>query len=222
MIAHWLKTFASPVSTPVVLTANDTLAGDWLQMPNGGTVSFKDGTGQVQNFTLIPQEVLRCAGAFHSVESSSDVVRVGTGEGPVAAGPQGPAGSASQVFTDGVQTGVAADGAANTAIAETFLGSVFSDGTVEPWFQVRAAVTADASNYASLIFKLYRAGSVVQTWTQTTQLVGGGGTGNLTSGQIWELASIACQRGDWVTYTQTKTGTGVQLPAHSFGMNVAG
>lgn len=140
-----------------------------------------------------------------------------------AIGPAGATGAAGDdgadaTYLQDIQAALVVDGAGSTAIAETYLGTIAVAGLVDPWLAVRGTVTSDNSNYATITFKLYRAGSAVKTWTLTSQI---SGMGSLSSGQFVPKADpFACVAGDHMTYTQTKTGTGVVLPVRTVGASV--
>ena len=234
-ITKWLRELSS-VSTPVVLTQNDTVPADWLQVPDGGSVTFIDGSGNQQTFTgLDPKDVFRVAGGFRTIVHSSERVRVGTGEGPGLAGgkgdkgdqgDQGPSGT-NAISSQIVQTALTADDSAAAAIAETFLGVIAVAKFVQPWVQSRGSSSSSStfSNYASITFKLYRNGSVINTWVYGTD-PSPNGMGNLTNGKFYYggfyTPSYQAAAGDHMTYTQTKAGTGVVLPVRSYGFTCSG
>jgi hypothetical protein len=113
-------------------------------------------------------------------------------------------------------TKAAADGAASTATAETIIGMIgpSSGGNVGTVFFVpAAALTADNSNNAVItVFKRTAGGAAVQVAAATTNVAG---TGSWTQ---WKPVSIpvtaaAVSASDALTYTITKNGTGVVVPA---------
>jgi hypothetical protein len=93
---------------------------------------------------------------------------------------------------------------------------------VDPIITPQGTLTSNDSNYGSIVFKLYHAGSATHTWTLTTKTGGGGGTGNWVSGTSIAAGSAqAAVAGDWITVAVTKTGSGVALPAHGCGVKVS-
>lgn len=119
----------------------------------------------------------------------------------------------------GVQENFAADGAASDTVAETYIGTILGPCNVDPVISSRGTATASDTLYATITFKLYRAGSVVKTWTMTTKTSGGaGGTGNWTNGAWFPKGDpFAALAGDYLTAAQAKASTGVQLPVHALG-----
>ena len=119
------------------------------------------------------------------------------------------------------QKSVAVNGAANTTLAENTVGFVLVPGDLVPFVGAEGAATADGTNYATLTFKLYRAGAVVNTWTLNTKPVASGGTGDWADGGMFEgAATFAALKGDKVTITEAKSGSGVQLPPRAHGFRV--
>lgn len=115
----------------------------------------------------------------------------------------------------------AANSGGTDVLAETTIGFVLAAGDLKPFVGVEGAVTANDTTYATLTFRVYRGGSVVQTWTYTTQTVSGGGIGSLTTNQLFEgTTTFAAQKGDKVTVQEAKASTGVILPARIHGFEV--
>jgi len=111
-------------------------------------------------------------------------------------------------------TKTAADGSAGAATAETVVGAVGAAcviGSVK--FTPAAALTADNANYATILVQKRTAGGApVTIATVTTQITGSGNWAQWSPVAIPVVAG-AVAAGDAVTYSITKTGTGVVVPA---------
>ena len=113
----------------------------------------------------------------------------------------------------------AADGAAGTATAETVIGQC---GAATPLTAVRfvpaAALTADNANYATiLIQKRTGAGAPSTVATVTTQITGSGNWTAFVPVNIPISAGLVLA-GDVLTFTISKTGTGVVVLAGTLEM----
>lgn len=184
---------------------------DWVHIagPVGQTVTVVDMSG-VATVLTSTASVSVFRGPFRKINASDSAINFGTGTPPGG-------GSRGADAAGGIQATTAADGAANTAIAETTVGSVLGAGQIDPFIHPHVAVTADDTNFATLTFKLYRANVVVKTWTMITNLA----LGNLAAGVIVPKGDpFACAKGDFLTVTQAKSGTGVQLPLRTVGGTV--
>jgi len=112
-----------------------------------------------------------------------------------------------------------ADGAANTATAETVFGvarAAGSTGTTGIDLCFGANITANDTDYATITIRRRSgagAGTAVTVATITTQITGG--LGNVTGFARLTPAStnVSVVAGDRFTYQITKAGSGVQLPA---------
>lgn len=114
---------------------------------------------------------------------------------------------------------VAADGSAGATVAETYFDTFFGTGTYDVAVSARGTATASDTTYASILVRLYRAGSVVKTWTITTKTTASAGTGNWASGALFKAGSpFQVQPGDYLTYEQDKASSGVSLPVHAIGL----
>ena len=78
----------------------------------------------------------------------------------------------------------------------------------------RATSTANNTDYATFTVRHYNAAAALQTtWTQTTQISGGG---TITNNVPWAIAtglSVALTAGDYFTLQIGKSGTGVSTGA---------
>lgn len=120
----------------------------------------------------------------------------------------------------------AADAAANTATAETMIGSIVEGATLLSAYVVPdAAVTADAANNATLTLrKRTSAGaSATSIATLVTDVAGGSWTQYARKAFTVVTAGSAnvCAVGSGISLEITKGGTGVQLPLLTIGLDFA-
>lgn len=113
----------------------------------------------------------------------------------------------------------AQDSAAGSTTSETVLGAVPSIGPVRVYdasFVPIAAVTADASNYATVTLSKYTAagGSKTTVASLATDVAGGNWTAKAIKAMTLSAVAgaIDLEAGAALTYEIGKTGSGVQLP----------
>lgn len=89
------------------LTHGDTyVPADWIQVPDGGDVTFRDRAHTPRVFTdLEPGTTLKIHRGFHAIVSSSGRVRAGTGEGPDGTRLMAPASNTFYVASTGNDAG---------------------------------------------------------------------------------------------------------------------
>ena len=108
-----------------------------------------------------------------------------------------------------------ADGSAGAVTAEAIFWRTPAAGTAKSVYGCyRATSTANNTDYATFTVRHYNAaGSLQTTWTQTTQISGGG---TITNNVPWAIAtglSVALTAGDYFTLQIGKSGTGVSTGA---------
>jgi hypothetical protein len=108
-----------------------------------------------------------------------------------------------------------ADATASTATSETLIGTVHSGLPVGHIIKINpaAALTADNTNYATItVQKRTNGGAAVTIASANTKITGG--TGNWTAfAPISVSLTAAASPGDTITYSISKSGTGVVVPA---------
>lgn len=142
---------------------------------------------------------------------------------------RGPAGSAGATGATGPASTLpgcphvkGTDASASAATAEQIFWRLAAAGTVKSvYFNPRGAATADNANYANITVRHYNSAGVLQTtWSQTTQISGGGAHVNNTPWPIATALSVAGSAGDYFTLQITKPGTGVTVAAGNTQVDV--
>ena len=119
------------------------------------------------------------------------------------------------------------DAMASTTTAEAFVASVPYAGLIKAiYFIPGAAITADASDFATLTVRKYDAAGANDeiVGTLTTELVAGGGIGNATAGVRYAFTLVSAQlpvvAGGSLTFEIAKAMSGVVVPASLFEVHM--
>jgi hypothetical protein len=174
----YMRIFASAISVEVDLTLNYTVAADWVQLPAGGNLSFKDPTGSTRVITgAAAGSSWTVPGGFKSLVSSSAEVRCGTGPGPTPNGPAGPTGSTGATGATGPTGATGSTGATGAAGATGGTGPQGIQGVqgvAGSEFDISAIKTAD---YTAVAGALVRCDPTALGFAITLPAISGGNVG---------------------------------------------
>ena len=131
-------------------------------------------------------------------------------------------------FTLHLRWNKAADDAmASTTTAESFVASVPYAGSITAiYFIPNDAITADASDFATLTVRKYDAAGANDeiVGTLTTELVAGGGIGDATAGVRYAFTLVPAQlslvAGGSLTFEIAKAMSGVVVPASMYEVHM--